>query len=755
MSNSFHLKGYSLTPSNWAIPIRYFFILALLASFAVPGVAYAAPTPSMPMYVSFDGAGSVPGVDNFADDDILKFDGTTWSMFFNGADVGLGSGQDITAIAFLDEDRMLMVFDEPGTVGTAPNTVDYTASDILVFTATQWGTQTAGTFSMFLDGSEVGLEDAVAERIDSLAILPDGSLLISTTGNPNVVGVSALDEDILRFVPNNPANYSAGGTWSLYFDGSDVGLGLSNDQDITNLDLAGENIFHIGTLGASTLGSVSGDELDIFTCTASATGDTTTCPWDSALYFDGSAHVTAHTSDGHVALDAFTLPRQTGMTLTVTGITAQNKVYNGTTDATINTGSATLVGVQMGHNGTLVTNSAQGHFLDKHVGNNKTVQISGLSLAGADANKYTLIQPTTTANITKRPLTADATGVNKVYDGTTTATVTFTSNKVDGDTIGFNYTANFADKDAGNNKFIQVSNISLTGPDAGNYSLTSPTDTTSANITQAPLTVTATNQTKVIGEPDPAFTFTYSGFVNGENSSVIDTPPTCTVSVAHTLPGTYPIVCSGGSDDNYSFTYVNGTLTVSESNVPTFQDVPNDYWAWSFIERLYKAGITGGCQTSPDVLYCPGSVVTRDQMAVFLLRGIYGASYNPPAVGASTGFADVPTDHWAAAWIKQLAAEGITGGCGNGNYCPGDVVTRDQMAVFLLKAKHGKSYAPPAVGTSTGFTDVPTDHWAAAWIKQLVAEAITGGCAADAYCPGNPVTRDQMAVFLVKTFNLP
>ena len=70
------------------------------------------------------------------------------------------------------------------------------------------------------------------------------------------------------------------------------------------------------------------------------------------------------------------------------------------------------------------------------------------------------------------------------------------------------------------------------------------------------------------------------------------------------------------------------------------------------------------------------------------------ASYTPPAVGSSTGFIDVETYYWAAAWIKQLAAEGITGGCGSGNYCPEAAVTRAQMAVFLLKAKHGSSYAP-------------------------------------------------------------
>jgi exo-beta-1,3-glucanase (GH17 family) len=191
-----------------------------------------------------------------------------------------------------------------------------------------------------------------------------------------------------------------------------------------------------------------------------------------------------------------------------------------------------------------------------------------------------------------------------------------------------------------------------------------------------------------------------------------------------------------------------GTIT------PTFPDVAFTYWAHDWIERLYQDGITGGCGTNP-LAYCPEGTVTRAQMAVFLLRGIHGPGYIPPPVGPGTGFGDVSPNYWAAAWIKQLAAEGITGGCGSGNYCPESPVTRAQMAIFLLRSKHGSSYSPPAVGGSTGFTDVAPTYWAAAWIKQLVAEGITAGCGTGTYCPELPVTRAQMAVFLVRTFNLP
>jgi hypothetical protein len=203
-------------------------------------------------------------------------------------------------------------------------------------------------------------------------------------------------------------------------------------------------------------------------------------------------------------------------------------------------------------------------------------------------------------------------------------------------------------------------------------------------------------------------------------------------------------------EDAYEVFLDDVTLITAES----FYDVPFRYWAFDWIQRLYAANITGGCSTNP-LQYCPEGTVTRAQMAVFLERGIHGPSYTPPAVGSGTGFGDVPPGYWAAAWIKQLAADGITGGCGSGNYCPESPVTRAQMAVFLLRSKHGASYNPPAVGSGTGFGDVPTTYWAAAWIKQLVAEGITSGCGAGTYCPDAPVTRAQMAVFLVKTFGLP
>jgi len=179
-----------------------------------------------------------------------------------------------------------------------------------------------------------------------------------------------------------------------------------------------------------------------------------------------------------------------------------------------------------------------------------------------------------------------------------------------------------------------------------------------------------------------------------------------------------------------------------------FNDVSPVHWAVTFIEKLAESGITAGCGNNN---YCPSSPVTRAQMAVFLERGIHGSSFSPPAASGNV-FLDVSAESFAASFIEQFFADGITSGCGNNNYCPDAEVTRDQMAVFLLRAKHGSDYSPPPA--SGVFNDVPLNHWAVHWIEQLAAEGITAGCGNDNYCPSAIVTRDQMAVFLVRTFGL-
>ncbi len=181
-----------------------------------------------------------------------------------------------------------------------------------------------------------------------------------------------------------------------------------------------------------------------------------------------------------------------------------------------------------------------------------------------------------------------------------------------------------------------------------------------------------------------------------------------------------------------------------------FTDVPSSHHFYKWIQSIGYAAIASGCTATT---YCAENNVTRAQMAVFLERGMNGGDYHPPA-GTGTQFDDVPANHWAVSWVEKFAADGITHGCGGNNFCPESNVDRTQMAVFLLRAKHGASYTPPPA-TGTMFGDVSASTPKAAWIEQLASEGISRGCGGGNYCPTSPVTRGQMAVFVQRTFDLP
>lgn len=181
----------------------------------------------------------------------------------------------------------------------------------------------------------------------------------------------------------------------------------------------------------------------------------------------------------------------------------------------------------------------------------------------------------------------------------------------------------------------------------------------------------------------------------------------------------------------------------------TFADVQPTYFAWPFVETIFARAITSGCGGDN---YCPESTITRAEMAVFLLIAEHGPGYMPPPA-TGTVFNDVPAGSFAAAFIEQLAHEGVTTGCGGGNYCPGSSTTRDQMATFLLLTKEGSGYTPPACTTPT-FSDVPCSSSFAPWIDELARRGVTGGCGGGNYCPASSVTRGQMAVFLATTFGM-
>jgi subtilisin family serine protease len=240
--------------------------------------------------------------------------------------------------------------------------------------------------------------------------------------------------------------------------------------------------------------------------------------------------------------------------------------------------------------------------------------------------------------------------------------------------------------------------------------------------------------------------------VAGAAALVWDACPTCTVDQVEALL-TDRAVDMGPAGLDTIFGY--GRLHLDDA--PVFSDVALNHWAFDWIDALYDSGITSGCSSEP-MMYCPEDTVTRAQMAIFLERGMRGAAYTPP-VATGAVFNDVASDHWAAAWVEQLYADGITSGCSSDPlmYCPEDPVSRAQMAVFLERAMHWPDAFSPPSGSGTIFDDVAGGYWAVDWIEKLYSDGITSGCASDPlmYCPEDLVTRAQMAVFLVRTFGLP
>lgn len=171
-------------------------------------------------------------------------------------------------------------------------------------------------------------------------------------------------------------------------------------------------------------------------------------------------------------------------------------------------------------------------------------------------------------------------------------------------------------------------------------------------------------------------------------------------------------------------------------------------------EALGFSNVSAACYTGDDN-FTGGGTVCADPDAYVFWDQIHPSAHAhslleqqlyPTLYG---WFGDVFTFYWAYAYIQKINAAGITKGCGNGFYCPEDLVTRAQAAVFIERAVNGGSYMPPpAAGI---FVDVSITFWAADWIEQFYQDGITNGCNTGPlmYCPEQPLTRAELAVLLL------
>jgi trimeric autotransporter adhesin len=261
---------------------------------------------------------------------------------------------------------------------------------------------------------------------------------------------------------------------------------------------------------------------------------------------------------------------------TVTGsFSADDKIYDGTTAAT---GTRSLSGAISGDDVSLTGGTAT--FDNENVANGKTVTLSGASLSGTDAGNYVLASGpiTDTANITPKQLTVSATGVNKQYDGTNSATVTLSDNRVSGDSLNTSYTsASFNNENVGTGKPVSVSGISVTGTDAGNYTFNTTASTT-ADITVRAITVTAVADSKTYdgttssnGTP----TVTPSGSIaSGDTANFTQSFDNKDAGTGKTLAPSGS-VSDGNNGDNYDVTFANntnGTITQAALDISAVSD---------------------------------------------------------------------------------------------------------------------------------------------------------------------------------------
>jgi hypothetical protein len=165
------------------------------------------------------------------------------------------------------------------------------------------------------------------------------------------------------------------------------------------------------------------------------------------------------------------------------------------------------------------------------------------------------------------------------------------------------------------------------------------------------------------------------------------------------------------------------------------------------IEAIAADGVTKGCNPPTNDLYCPGSSVTRGQMAAFLTRAL-----GLPAT--STDFFTDDNDSVFESDINRMAAAGVTNGCNppdNDRFCPGNKVTREVMAAFLVRA-----YGYTDDGRGDLFTDDDESIFEGD-IDRLGTAGVTKGCSPPdntLYCPKSLVLRDQMASFLTRALGL-
>lgn len=182
--------------------------------------------------------------------------------------------------------------------------------------------------------------------------------------------------------------------------------------------------------------------------------------------------------------------------------------------------------------------------------------------------------------------------------------------------------------------------------------------------------------------------------------------------------------------------------------LPTFADVPPAHQEYRSVEALADASIVEGCNVDGGK-FCPDQTLTRDTLALWLMKAKMGESYVPDA--ADGLFDDVPTNSPFAAWIEAFKNDGYTEGCWTSSYCPNASVDKAQLAKLLLITQNGSGYTPDSA-TGDLFDDVGVFDFNADWIEDAVTKDLLEGCGYKQFCPDEILSRSAMARIIENAF---
>ncbi|HLA33762.1 MAG TPA: YDG domain-containing protein, partial [Rhodocyclaceae bacterium] len=470
---------------------------------------------------------------------------TAKPLTMSGLTVPASKVYDTTLTATVGGAAVLAAAESPGT-GNSADGKPYSGDTVTIagtaagsYNAKNVATATTVTFSgLSLGGAQAGNYSLVLQSPAGASITP-ASLPVSGVTALNKVydaTTTATLSGVASVAPFSSDAVTVVGTGTASFLDKNVGAGktvMASGFGLTGADAGNYSLAQPAGLSASitpytlsVTGVAAQNKVYDATTAATLTGGAIASFYGDAVSltsgiaaFDtknvGASKTVTASGFGLTGADAgnYSLAQPTGLSasitpynLSITGISAQNKIYDATTAATL-TGGA--IASFSGDAVSLTSGIAM--FDTKNVGSGKTVTASGFGLTGADAGNYTLAQPAgLNASIT--PYNLSITGVaaqNKVYDATTTATLTGGAiASFYGDAVSLTAgIATFDTKNVGSGKTVTASGFGLTGADAGNYTLTQPTGL-SASITPYTLSVTGVAAQNKVYDATTAATLT-------------------------------------------------------------------------------------------------------------------------------------------------------------------------------------------------------------------------------------------------------